>query len=367
MKKYRFFSVVLALAAMFTLFSVPAAALEDPDIQAEHVILVDGTYGEVLYEKRAQERAYPASITKVMTALLVLEAIDAGKLTEDTLITASEASQQGLSIYGSTQDIKPGEAMSVKDLLYCLLVPSANEAANILAEAVDGSSESFVESMNTRAKALGCKNTHFVNAHGLHHSDHYSTAYDIYLITKEAMEHDLFRQIVYTSVYETAATNLSAPRTFYNTNGLITQWRFRGYVYDKAIGVKTGSTDEAGYCLVSAAEDEEEYLIAVVLGAKTITDEAGTIIDRQQFSESRRLLEWGFDSFQRTTITRADTPVASVNVTLSREREDVMVKPVGSIGAPCRWTWTRARLKARSPSSPTPWRHPWRRGRCWVR
>ena len=90
MKKYRFFSVVLALAAMFTLFSVPAAALEDPDIQAEHVILVDGTYGEVLYEKRAQERAYPASITKVMTALLVLEAIDAGKLTEDTLITASE-------------------------------------------------------------------------------------------------------------------------------------------------------------------------------------------------------------------------------------------------------------------------------------
>ena len=331
MKKYRFFSALMAVVLSLALLPAPAAALDDPDIQAQHVILMDGNYDEVLYDKAGEEKAYPASITKVMTALLVMEAMDAGQLTADTMITASETSQQGLSIYGSTQNIKPGETMSVKDLLYCLLVPSANEAANILAEAVDGSVEEFVAHMNRKAGELGCQGTHFVNPHGLHNDDHYTTALDLAHIVKAAMEYDLFRQIVYTSVYETAATNMSGPRTFYNTNGLITQWRFRGYLYDKAIGVKTGSTDEAGYCLASAAQDGDDYLIAVVLGAQMLTDEKGNITDRQQFSESKRLLKWGFANFQRTTITKGDSPVASVKVTLSREREDVMVRPVGSI------------------------------------
>ena len=331
MKKYRFFSALMAVVLSMALLPAPAAALDDPDIQAQHVILLDGNYDEVLYDKAGEEKAYPASITKVMTALLVMEAIDAGQMTADTMITASETSQQGLSIYGSTQNIKPGETMSVKDLLYCLLVPSANEAANILAEAVDGSVEEFVAHMNRKAGELGCQGTHFANPHGLHNDDHYTTALDLAHIVKAAMEYDLFRQIVYTSVYETAATNMSAPRTFYNTNGLITQWRFRGYLYDKAIGVKTGSTDEAGYCLASAAQDGDDYLIAVVLGAQMLTDEKGNITDRQQFSESKRLLKWGFANFQRTTITKGDSPVASVKVTLSREREDVMVRPVGSI------------------------------------
>lgn len=331
MKKYRFFSALMAVVLSLALLPAPAAALDDPDIQAQHVILLDGNYDEVLYDKAGEEKAYPASITKVMTALLVMEAIDAGQMTADTMITASETSQQGLSIYGSTQNIKPGETMSVKDLLYCLLVPSANEAANILAEAVDGSVEEFVAHMNRKAGELGCQGTHFANPHGLHNDDHYTTALDLAHIVKAAMEYDLFRQIVYTSVYETTATNMSAPRTFYNTNGLITQWRFRGYLYDKAIGVKTGSTDEAGYCLASAAQDGDDYLIAVVLGAQMLTDEKGNITDRQQFSESKRLLKWGFANFQRTTITKGDSPVASVKVTLSREREDVMVRPVGSI------------------------------------
>ena len=331
MKKYRFFSALMAVVLSLALLPAPAAALDDPDIQAQHVILLDGNYDEVLYDKAGEEKAYPASITKVMTALLVMEAIDAGQMTADTMITASETSQQGLSIYGSTQNIKPGETMSVKDLLYCLLVPSANEAANILAEAVDGSVEEFVAHMNRKAGELGCQGTHFANPNGLHNVDQYPTALDLAHIVKAAMEYDLFRQIVYTSVYETAATNMSAPRTFYNTNGLITQWRFRGYLYDKAIGVKTGSTDEAGYCLASAAQDGDDYLIAVVLGAQMLTDEKGNITDRQQFSESKRLLKWGFANFQRTTITKGDSPVASVKVTLSREREDVMVRPVGSI------------------------------------
>lgn len=331
MKKYRLFSFLIALATTVSMLAVPVAALDDPDVKARHSILVDANYGEVLYDKNAYDKAYPASITKVMTALLVMEAMDAGQLTADTMITVSESSQQGLSIYGTTQNIKPGEIMSVLDLLYCLLVPSANEAANILAEAVDGDVATFVTHMNKRASELGCQGTHFQNPHGLHSDEHYTTAYDIALFTKEAMEYPLFREIVFTSVHETKPTNVSEARTFYNTNGLITQWRFLGYIYDKAIGVKTGSTEEAGNCLVSAAENGEDYLICVVLGAEIIKDSAGNITDRQQFSESSRLMKWGFANFQRTTISRSEEPVASVAVTLSREREDVMVRPVGTI------------------------------------
>lgn len=331
MKKYRFFCAALLLVFLLPIFLIPVSAVEDPDIKAKNVILVDAAHDEVLYQKNADDKAYPASITKIMTALLVMEKLKDGTLTTDTMVTATKNCQKGLVEGGSTQDIKPGETMSVKDLLYCLLVPSANEAANILAEEVAGSIPDFVDLMNKKAKKLGCTSTHFVNPHGLHDDDHYSSAHDIYRIASAAMKYDLFREIVYTSVYETAATNMSASRTFYNTNALITQWKFRGYLYDKAIGIKTGSTDEAGYCLVSAAKDGDNYLIAVVLGTKIAATEGGVIMDRPQFSESKRLLQWGFDNFQRTTLTQADVPVASVKVTLSREREDVMVRPVGSI------------------------------------
>ncbi len=333
MKKNRLASALLsALLLASTLLPFSVSAAPAPEITAQHALLMDAHYDEVLYDKYGYEKAAPASITKVMTALLVMEAIEAGKLSPDDMITADESALRGVTSDSSTQNIKPGETMSVKDLLHCMLVASANEAANILAVAVDGSVDEFLLHMNTRAQELGCMNTHFVNTHGMPETDHYSTAYDIYLYTKAAMEYDFFREIVYTSVYETQPTNMANARTFYNTNGLITQWRFRGYLYDKALGVKTGSTGESnGYCLVSAAEDGEEYLIAVVLGAEHILDAKGNITDRRQFSESRALYQWGFANFQRTTISKDSSPVAQVAVTLSQEADSVMVKPVGEI------------------------------------
>jgi len=331
MKKNRILSFLLsALVLVSALAPFSSLAAPAPEITSDYALLMDAHYDEILYDKGAFEKTDPASITKVMTALLVMEAIETGALSPEDMITADETSQRGLTSDSSTQNIKPGEIMSVKDLLYCMMVPSANEAANILAVAVDGSIDTFLQHMNNRASELGCQNTHFTNTHGMPEDDHYSTAYDIYLYTKAAMEYDLFREIVYTSVYETEATNLAGPRTFYNTNGLITQWRFRGYLYDKALGVKTGSTGGAkGYCLVSAAQDGEEYLIAVVLGAEHVLDANGNIADRRQFTESRQLYEWGFSNFQRTTISKGNTPVAQVTVTLSQEADSVMVKPVG--------------------------------------
>ena len=249
MKKYRLSSLLVTFVLALTLLApFSALAADAPHITSRHAVLMDANYGEILYEKAAREKAYPASITKVMTALLVSEAIDRGELSQDQMITVSSTSQFDLSADGSTANLKPGEVISVKDLMYCLLLPSANEAANILAEAVCGDVASFIELMNQRARELGCTGTHFANTHGLHDDDHYTTAYDICLFTREALKHDLIREVVGTSVYTVPATNLSEPREFYNTNALLSNWHYMGYVYDKAIGVKTGTTPEAGRC-----------------------------------------------------------------------------------------------------------------------
>lgn len=331
MRKYRPFPALLITLLMLSLLlPFTGLALDDVEVTARHAILVDANYGEVLYEKAAREKAYPASITKVMTALLVAEAIERGDLSVSDMITVSTTSQEGLHANGSTANLKPGEVISVQDLMYCLMLPSANEAANILGEAVCGDVPTFVAQMNQRARELGCTGTHFANTHGLHDDDHYTTAYDIYLFTREAMSHDLIRKVVSTSSYTVEATNLSAPRTFYNTNALLSNWHYTGYVYDKAIGVKTGTTDEAGRCLASAAENGDDYLIAVVLGAEPGVKANGNQ-DLRQFSESAALLKWGFKNFKRTTISQSDTPVATVAVSLSQQADEVLVKPVGEI------------------------------------
>lgn len=326
MKKRRLATVLLSVLLMAGLFAPAAHAAQAPEITAGAALLMDAANDELLYEKNAHERMYPASLTKVMTALLVLEEVDAGRLALDQIVTASNTFTAGLTANGSTQDIKPGEQMSLRDLLYCLLVASANEASNILAETVDGTIPAFVERMNRRAQELGCADTHFANPHGLHNDDHYTTAHDIYLIARAAMEHDTFRQIVATRSYEIPATNMHKTRLFYSTNALLVTWYYReSYLYDKAIGIKTGTTDEGGYCLLSAAQDGEDYLISVVLNAPILQKEGGGS-DRRQFTESRELFKWGFSNFVRRQIVDTATPLAQVNVTLSKT-DHVLVRP----------------------------------------
>lgn len=329
MKKYRFFSLLLALV-LFTALLPPAYGIEEISIDARCALLMDANYDEVLYAKNADMKAAPASITKVMTALLTVEAIERGELSLDTVVTASVEAAT-IPPGSSTSNIVAGEEMTVEDLLYCLMLPSANEAAQILAEAVSGSIPEFVELMNRRAWELGCQSTHFVNAHGFDEEGHYTTARDIYLFSKEAFKHDIFRTVVYTSIHKVPPTNKSKEREMYNSNALVSQWRYPGYRYDKVIGGKTGSTGDAGYCLMAAAVDGDEYLISVVLGAETILDDRGYVLDRKQFSESRRLLVWGFQSFKRVTLSQDDKPVSSMPVTLSQEADAVLLQPQGDI------------------------------------
>jgi D-alanyl-D-alanine carboxypeptidase (penicillin-binding protein 5/6) len=307
---------------------------EEMEIQAKAAILVDISREtpEILFEQNAHDKMYPASITKVMTALIVLEAVEDGKLSLDQTVSGSSAITSDLAFDGSTQNIQPGEEMTVENLLYCMLISSANETCNILAEAVDGSISAFHDHMNQRAKELGCENTHFVNAHGLPSTEHYTTAYDIFLICQAAIKHPLFQTICSTKSYTIPATNLSEERVLHTTNFLISNQRVGGYYYSCATGIKTGSTGQAGYCLAASATQGGRTVISVVLGAENIKLEDGTIV-RNSFKESRRLLKWGLDYFRRKTLIDPATPVRELTVRLSKETDYLVLKPEGTLEA----------------------------------
>ena len=333
MKTKRFFSLFLLFALLASLMLAPTALaadpVEDPDIQAKAALLVDANTGSIVYAKNEHQELYPASLTKIMTALLTLDAVAAGKLTMDQPLTATETALSGLSDDGSSADIKVGEVMSVEDLLYCMMVVSANEACDILAEAVSGSVSAFVNDMNAKAKELGCENTHFVNPNGLHDPQHYTSAWDMYLITKAAMEYEDFMTICDTADITIPATNLHEARTLHTTNYLIGTWRSRGYINRDAHGIKTGSTSDAGHCLVSSAQRGSLSFISVVLGADRLTLE-GNEIRTMSFYETNRLFNWAFDNFSYKTVATANEFPKEVPVSLSKS-EHVTVHPAHDV------------------------------------
>lgn len=323
MKRKRFLSLFLAL--LMSLLLVPSAFAagddepvlpEEPEILAKAALLMDYNTGAVVYAQNEHEELYPASLTKIMTALLVLDAVEAGKLTLDQEVTASASALDGLPSDGSTANIKAGETMSVRNLLYCMLVVSANEACDILAEEVAGSVSAFVEKMNEKAEALGCENTHFVNPNGLHDPQHYTSAWDMYLITRAAMEYEEFMVIADTASYTVPATNMSEERKLYTTNHLLSNWRVIGYRDTRAHGIKTGSTDDAGYCLVSSAMKGSLHFVSVILGAeRVVIDNVGDI---RSFSHTSRMFDYGFENFTYKTIIDEMDAIQEVPVELSK-------------------------------------------------
>ena len=326
MKIRRILSVFLLTVLMVSLMLTPQAyALPALEIKAKAAVLVDADEGRIIFGQNEQEREYPASITKVMTALLTLEAVDAGKLSLDQPITAS-AVVNDQDPEGSSAGIEEGEVLTVEQLLYCLLLVSANEAACILAETVAGSQDAFVALMNQRAQELGCTGTHFVNPNGLHDPNHYSTAWDIYLFTREAMKNETFMKICGTASYVVPATNMSEERELYTTNSLISNWRIMGYQYDGADGIKTGSTEESGYCLVSSAKRSGRRLVAVVLGCK------GNGATVESFSESAKLYNWAYNNFSMRQVAATDE-LYRQPVALSKQTDTVMLYPAQSVEA----------------------------------
>ena len=325
-----FFCAVLLLSLCPSAMAAEDKELPSIDIQAKAALLLDQNTGKIVYAKNEHEELYPASLTKIMTALLVLRAVDEGKLTMDQSIMASESAFETLHDDGSSAGIKAGEILTVRQLLQCLLIVSANEAGTILAEAVSGSVSAFVEEMNAEAQALGCENTHFVNPTGLHDPQHYTSAWDLSLIATEALKYPDFLTICDSIKEIIPATNLSSERVLRTTNYLLDTWRALGYRYRNAHGIKTGSTSDAGYCLVSSAEKGELRFLSVVMGCERVVDASGKA-DVKSFSETKRLFEWGFENFSYKTAQSVNDMLASIPVTLSQETNSVVLHPAEDV------------------------------------
>ena len=246
-------------------------------VDAKAALLLDLNTGQTIYEQDADEVLYPASLTKIMTAIL---AIERGDLSD--VVTASDEALTGLDPDGTTVWLTAGEKMPLEDLLYCMLLASANDACNVVAEYIAGSVSEFVDMMNEKAAELGCTNTHFNNTNGLPDEDHYTSARDLAIITQYAIQNPTFWEICTTTAYTVAATNVFDARMLVTTNSMTTTYKYY-YYYDPRIqGVKTGFTDAAGRCLVSACRRQARTLICVTLN------------DRNDWADHSALYDYGF-------------------------------------------------------------------------
>ena len=283
---------IMLLAGLLLGTAPQVSALE---VAAPSAILMDAATGTVLWENNAHERRAPASVTKIMTLLLVMEALDAGKITWEDTVTASEtaAAKGGSQVY-----LEAGEQMSMDEMLKSVVVSSANDCATALAEHIAGSEDAFVEQMNQRAAELGMQDTHFVNCTGLDDdpdaAEHLTSAYDIALMSRALLQHDEIRK--YTTIW--MDTVRDGQFGLSNTNKLV---RF----YTGTTGLKTGYTSGAGHCLSATAQRDGMELIAVVLGCESSTD---------RFESAKALLDHGFANYALTEV--ADQPLPPVTVTL---------------------------------------------------
>ena len=274
-----------------------------PVIGCKAAYVVEPTTGKILYEKNAHEKMYPASTTKILTALLAME-----KCQMDDKAVVSQRAIDLVPEEYSGANLRVGEEIAISDLLYALLIPSANEAANVLAEHISGSVEEFAELCNNRAKELGCEMLHFVNPNGIHDENHYCSAYDLYLIAKECQKYEIFNEIVKTKKFTLPATNMypTADRTFTNTNEMLLNGR---YNYPSCTGIKTGHTTPAGYCFVGSSTNNGIDLITVVLGGKINAKGLN-----ERFYDTKQLMEFVYNNYSMKEIAKENTIVAKLDV-----------------------------------------------------
>ncbi len=285
-------------------------ANSEPEITGQYAVLMDYETGQVLYEKNASAKLYPASTTKAWTAYLVI------KYAKD--LNATIEIKDFEPVEGSSMYLKNGERFTVKQLLDALLIQSANDTAVVLAEHISGSVENFAKLMNEEAKKIGAKNTHFNNPHGLPDENHYTTAYDMALLARECMNNSVFRNIVKTKDVEYLSNETSEiSRHFYNSNKLLNEKS--PYYYSAVDGIKTGYTKVAGRCLLTSGIKNNKRLIAAVFKA----DGDNIYID------TKSLLEYGFNNFSSHTILDKDKHTKTESLFLSKQGE-LIYKPESS-------------------------------------
>ena len=270
--------------------------LNNSQLYCKSDLIMDYESGNVLFEKNGYKKVYPASTTKILTALLAIENLDL-----NSNVVASKNAVYSTPIGSSVIYIKPEEVMSVKDLLYGLLVKSGNDAANVLAEAVSGNMENFIKMMNEKLQEIGCYNTHFTNAHGFHDDNHYTTVYDMAILMKHTMKNDIFREIVETREYTTQATNKSEKRIYKNTNKMFNE-KYPKMYYEYVLGGKTGYTDEARGTFVGYGKKDDKLVIVCAFdGSQNINKQEGRFLD------SITLFEYAFNNFNKYKILDNNT------------------------------------------------------------
>jgi len=295
---------------LFTIFPISTCFAENINLNCSSAILIDAKSGNILYEHNAYEKSYPASTTKVLTALIALsQETDYSKE-----VIPSHYAVYSVPAGSSIAYFSEDEKLTFEQVLYGLMLPSGNDAANILAEHISGSIENFADLMNKKAIELGAKNTHFINPNGLHDENHYTTAYDLSLFAKEAMKIEKFREIVSTYHYVMPSTNRSnEDRDFYNTNKLITP---NGeYFYEYATGIKTGYTSVAKNCLISSAEKNGVELICVVLGGLNTSNNKSAV-----YTDTINLLNYGFDQYKSCNILNKETVINNLSIKHAKDK-----------------------------------------------
>lgn len=298
--------IIFILISLFSFIFIKNVRAVEMEISAKSAILVDFNTGKVLYSKNENEPLAMASMTKVMSMLLVMEKIDDGSLKYDDIV---EISTESSSMGGSQIFLNPGDKYKVIDLLKGVAMASANDAVVALAEKTYGSKEHFIEAMNKKAESLGLKNTHFVNVHGLDEEGHYSSAYDMSVMARELLKHE--KILDFTRVYEEYLTKPDGSQIWLvNTNKLV---RF----YDGVDGLKTGFTQNAGYCLTATGKKNNLRLISVVMGEESI---------EKRSSDTVKLLNYGFNTFKVNLIKNKSEILGKVNVQKGKkENVDVVL------------------------------------------
>ncbi len=278
-----------------------------PVISAQNAILIEANSGEVLYEKNAEKKAYPASITKIVTALIAIENGDPNKKAK---ISENAAGVEGSSIY-----LEKGELISLQDLIYGLMLRSGNDAAIAISEEIGGSTEDFVAMMNKRVKELGAANTNFTNPNGLHNPEHYTTAKDMAIISREAMKNAEFKQIASAKSWVTDRGD-GKYNYFYNKNKVV-------YQYEGGTGIKIGYTKAAGRTLVASSERNGMELICVVMNAP------------DWFQDTFKLMDYAYNQYETTTIIKGQLPLKVVRI-WQGDKDFVRIGPKEDIVCPVR-------------------------------
>ncbi len=316
--RYKFLLIFLVLVLLITITNCQSISYADNltdnsisnytvpsqnnlSLYSEAGILIDSKTGKVLYGKNENVKMFPASTTKILTAIITIENCNLSDK-----VTASREAIISIPPGYSNAEIQPNDTISVQDLLNVFLIHSANEAGYILAEHISGSIENFANLMNEKAKEIGCTNTHFTNPSGIHNENHYSTAYDMSLIAQYCMKNETFRKIVSTP-YITFSPSEGKQLKFYNTNDLIINTS--KYYYKYAIGIKTGYTSQAKNCLISASSKDGLELIAVILGAAHSEEVSST-----RYIDTINLFNYGFDNYKSTEILARNSVIKNVEV-----------------------------------------------------